>query len=87
MERPGSTAASTVSIVPATIRPAIRIFSISSGDFRMIIGTRSRTPSVRSIDLVGQRLGVDLVEEVPFGVEPLERRRLAPGRRPAASEP
>src|SRR6266571_6572426 len=34
---PGRTAASTASMVPATIRPARRIFSISWGDFRMIM--------------------------------------------------
>src|SRR5438093_8969467 len=45
---PGRTASSTRSMVLATMRPARRIFSISSGDFRMITaptaprGSRSR---------------------------------------------
>ena len=87
VERPGSTAASTVSIVPATIRPAFRIFSISSGDFRMITGAppghpvcgprpRRATPRRRSGG------------GGPARVEALERRRLLPvdGQPPPSRE-
>ena len=40
--RPGFTAAVTSSMVRATMRPARRIFAISSGDFRMITTAPAR---------------------------------------------
>ena len=59
----GLDAAEDASIVLATIRPAFRIFSISSADFRMI--TARPLPILqRSLDHFGRRrLGVHLMEQ------------------------
>src|SRR5436190_9874007 len=73
---PGRTASSTASMVAATTRPARRILSISSGDFRMIM----RPPCGRGSGEVLQRshgplgdpvlvtVGVDLAQQAAFAV-------------------
>src|SRR2546427_10758685 len=79
---PGRTDSTRRSMVSATIRPALRLRWISSGDLKMITG---RAPSVLSVDLAQPlkrplrhflfRAGpVDLAQEPSLRIE-LEKRR------------
>src|SRR5439155_5238677 len=87
--RPGATASSTRLIVPATIRPAVRILSSSSGDFRMIIcSLASDRVTERGEHALGDgvhpSLRVDVAEESPLRVVALQRFGLLPVDREAS---
>src|SRR5438876_4911207 len=86
--RPGATDSRTRLIVPATIRPAVRILSSSSGDFRMIIGSLAsdRVPEGGEHafgDGVQPSLRVHLSEQPTLRVVALERFGLLPVEREA----
>src|SRR5436309_982789 len=85
---PGPTTSSTRLIVPATIRPAVRILSSSSGDFRMIMGSLAsdRIPERAEHafgDGVQRSLRVHLAEQSALRVVALERFGLLPIEREA----
>src|SRR5207237_2905055 len=80
---PGATASSTRLMVPATIRPAVRILSSSSGDLRMIMGplASDRVPECGEHALgdgVHPSLGVHLAEQPTLRVVTVERFGVLP---------